>query len=44
MYKDVKNGRLYARRGCNDGIQLSKELKNSSTYNLGRILKNIKMF
>ena len=41
MYKDVKNGELM--RGCNDRNQLSKDLNNSSTYNLGRTLKNIKM-
>ena len=43
MYKDVKNGELYTMRGCNDRNQLSKDLNNSSTYNLGRTLKNIKM-
>ena len=31
-------------KGCNVGGQLPKDLKDSSTYNLGRILKNIKKF
>ena len=43
MYKDT-NGEIYALRGCNDGNQLPKDLKTSSTYNLGRILKNLKSF
>ena len=31
-------------KGCNVGGQLPKDLKDSSKYNLGRILKNIKKF
>ena len=43
MYKDT-DGVTYAVRGCNDGNQLPKDLLNSPTYNLGRILKNLKKF
>ena len=43
MYKNT-NGELYALRNCNDGNQLPKDLKNSSIYNLGKILKNLKNF
>ena len=44
IYKDVNNGELYTMKGCNVGNQLPKDLKDSSTYNLGKILKNIKKF
>ena len=44
MYKDVKNGDLYTERGCNDGNQLTNNLEDSSIYNLGRILINLKKF
>ena len=43
MYKDT-DGETYAVRGCNDGNKLPKDLLNSPTYNLGRILKNLKKF
>ena len=43
MYKDT-NEVIYALRGCNDGNQQPKDLIKSSTYNLGRILKNLKKF
>ena len=43
MYKD-SNGETYAVRGCNDGNQLPKDLQITSTYNLGRIHKNLKKF
>ena len=41
MYKDT-DGEIYAVRGCNDGNQLPKDLKDSSTYNLGKFLKILK--
>ena len=42
IYKDVhnlNNGEQYTMKSCNVGNQLPKDLKDSSTYNLGRILK-----
>ena len=44
MYMDVSNGDLYTERGCNDGNQLTNNLEDFTTYNLGRIFKNLKKF
>ena len=44
MYMDVSNGDLYIERGCNDGNQLTNNLEDFTTYNLGRIVKNLKKF
>ena len=41
---DVNNGDLYTERGCNDENQLTNNLEDFTTYNLGRIFKNLKNF